>query len=310
MARSPHVRKPRSSEIRRLHQMLETEDLDFPERRRVEAILLYADGFCVADIAVCLCVHANTIYADLHAFHKAGLAAVHQTRQRGVQARLTSDQEATIIHLAEQSPIELGLPYGRWSLAKLRDYLIRQKILADISREHLRRVLKKGGCAFAGCSANSSVTTRSDQPFWPAFAGFGSICLRAASCYSSTSSQSPSKRMAAGATLPPKSWCWRADKKHGADSTSSPFMTWASVASAGLSFPGRVPATSANSCTESAVGMARQKSGSLSTKIRLIHGNPVRRGKSCVNCNCTGSVCPRPAPMTTRWKPSSVTSNK
>jgi hypothetical protein len=48
----------------------------------------------------------------------------------------------------------LGLPYGRWSLAKFRDYLIRHRGLPPVSREHLRRLLKKGGCAFAVSSAN------------------------------------------------------------------------------------------------------------------------------------------------------------
>ncbi|MGA9923653.1 MAG: hypothetical protein WBQ29_09635, partial [Isosphaeraceae bacterium] len=42
-----------------------------------------------------------------------------------------------------QAPTTLGLPLGRWSLAKLRAYLIRQRIVPTISREHLRRVLKK-----------------------------------------------------------------------------------------------------------------------------------------------------------------------
>jgi hypothetical protein len=31
--------------------------------------------------------------------------------------------------LAELPPYELGLPYGRWSLSKLRDYLIEQRLL-------------------------------------------------------------------------------------------------------------------------------------------------------------------------------------
>jgi hypothetical protein len=48
----------------------------------------------------------------------------------------------------------LGLPYGRWSLAKLRAYLIQPRLLKTISREHLRRVRKKGGWLFVASRAN------------------------------------------------------------------------------------------------------------------------------------------------------------
>jgi hypothetical protein len=50
----------------------------------------------------------------------------------------------------------VGLPYGRWTLAKLRAYLIRERLIKAISREHLRRVLKKGDTASATSGASSS----------------------------------------------------------------------------------------------------------------------------------------------------------
>jgi hypothetical protein len=50
------------------------------------------------------------------------------------------------------------LPFARWSLAKLRAYLIRHRVVQAISREHLRRVLKKGGSGCGGFVASSSAT--------------------------------------------------------------------------------------------------------------------------------------------------------
>jgi hypothetical protein len=50
----------------------------------------------------------------------------------------------------------LGLPYRRWSLAKLQADLVRQRVVTAISREHLRRVLKKGDTVSATSGANSS----------------------------------------------------------------------------------------------------------------------------------------------------------
>jgi transposase len=107
-----------------------------------------------SDIATTLEVHVNTICADLHAFDRQGLAAVHQVRSRGAPAQLTPQQRVEICRIADQSPQEVGLSYGRWSLSKLRTYLKRQGIVPQISRKHLWRVLKKGGSTCAASSAS------------------------------------------------------------------------------------------------------------------------------------------------------------
>ncbi len=106
------------------------------------------------EIAATLEVHVNTIYADLHAFDAEGLAGVYQIRSPGAPSHLTSCQKAEICRIADQSPQEVGLCYGRWSLSKLRTYLIRQGIIKKISRKHLWGVLKKGGCASVAYSAS------------------------------------------------------------------------------------------------------------------------------------------------------------
>jgi transposase len=164
MSRSLIVRKPRATDVRRLHKILESA-LGPNQRRRAEAILLYAAGLTAVEIARLLEVHANTIYADLHAFGTYGVDAVYHQGQRGAPQRLTSTQLNAVWRLAALPPYEVGLPYGRWSLAKLRDYLIKHRVLPTMSREHLRRVLKKGGCAYAASSANSAAMIPSAARF-------------------------------------------------------------------------------------------------------------------------------------------------
>jgi transposase len=159
MARPLTIRQPHPAEIRQLHKVLE-EALTPGQRRRAEAILLYAAGLAAVDIAQLLDVHPNTIYADLHAFGRYGIAAVHHVHRGGARHRITSAQAAEVQRLAEMPPSTLGLPYGRWSLATLRTYLIQHRVLNTMSREHLRRVLKKGGCIFAGSSASCSARIR------------------------------------------------------------------------------------------------------------------------------------------------------
>jgi transposase len=153
MTRPLTVRPPTAQQLRRIHRCLETP-LQPWQRRRAEALLLLAAGHPAVFIAQLLDAHVNTIYADLQAFARCGLRCLQPTRRRGAPARLTPAQLKAIWRLAEQSPLVLGLPFARWSLAKLRAYLIRQRLLRAISREHLRRVLKKGGSLCAACAAN------------------------------------------------------------------------------------------------------------------------------------------------------------
>jgi len=164
MSRSLTIRQPRAMDIRQLHKIFES-GLVPGQRRRAEAILLYAAGLTAVEIARLLEVHANTIYADLHAFDTYGVAAVHHLGRGGAPQQITPAQLAAVWRLADQPPYELGLPYGRWSLATLRDYLIKHRVVPTISREHLRRVLKKGGYGSAASSVNSSAMIPSAAQF-------------------------------------------------------------------------------------------------------------------------------------------------
>lgn len=175
MTRKLTSRKPSSAGALRLLQDLEGDHLNIIQRRRAEALLLYAQGWSAVEIAANLTVHPNTVYTLLRAFHQQGLDVVANLGRGGAKPRLTTEQRATILRIAEQPPYELGLPQGRWSLANLRDYLIRQHLLKTISREHLRRVLKKGGFDSAEWSASSEAETLGDRQFWLKSAGFGAI---------------------------------------------------------------------------------------------------------------------------------------
>src|SRR5262249_53319143 len=143
MARPLTVRPPTVQQLRRIDRCLETP-LQPWQRRRAEALLLLAAGHTAAFIAGLLDVHVNTIYSDLQALARHGLRCLQPTRRQGAPQRLTPAQLKAIWRLAEQSPLRLGLPFARWSLAKLRAYLIRERLVKAISREHLRRVLEKG----------------------------------------------------------------------------------------------------------------------------------------------------------------------
>ena len=180
MSRPLNVRKPNAAEQRQLRQVLE-ESTTARICRWAGALLFYSAGLNAVAIAAALQMHVNTIYAYLHAFALYGVPYVRRLGTPGAPQRISAVQIDEIARIAEQSPTEFGLPYGRWSLAKLRDYLIHQRrLLKAISREHLRRILKKRIFACAEYSVGSSVMTRSGLRFWPVFVRLGgSYRLRA-----------------------------------------------------------------------------------------------------------------------------------
>jgi len=142
MSRPMKVRCPTTVETRRLHE-LGGKLTNRHQQRRAEALWLYGLGLSPSEIAAAQAVHVNTIYRDLHAFAQAGLAAIEQLHAAGVAARLTATQAQMIVRLTDQSPQVVGLPYGRWSLRKLRAYLLKHRIVRALSAERLRQVLKK-----------------------------------------------------------------------------------------------------------------------------------------------------------------------
>lgn len=155
MSQTIKVRRPRVSEIRQLNKCLLTLT-DPHQKRRAEALTLYGMGLTPNEIATAQAVHPNTIYKDLHAFAQAGLEAVRQLCASGAPCKITENQIAQIVQLAAQSPQAAGLPYGRWSLRKLRAYLIKHRMIKALGRERLRQMLKKRFLLSPG-------TTQTDQ---------------------------------------------------------------------------------------------------------------------------------------------------
>jgi transposase len=169
------VRRPTAGEMQQLRKRL-IKITDLHQKRRAEALSLYGMRLSPVEIAQAQGVHLNTIYKDLQSFEKFGLKAIEQLQPSGAPSRITREQVERIAKIAEQSPQEAGLPYGRWTLRKLRTYLIKTRIVNTIGRERLRQLLKKRVFAFDEYNANSSARTHNERQFWHGYAGFSNIC--------------------------------------------------------------------------------------------------------------------------------------
>ncbi len=104
MPRTLTARRPNSTVVRRLLQGLEADDLTTVQRRRAELLLLDAQGWNAVEIVASLSLHPNTVDLILHAVEPSGLDVLAQVGRRGTSPRLTADQRALIVPIADQPP--------------------------------------------------------------------------------------------------------------------------------------------------------------------------------------------------------------
>ena len=115
--------------------------LTLRQRNRVDVRLRAADGDTDADIAGALGIATNTVARIRQRFAAGGLdAAVSEKTRCGAPPKLDGKQEALIIALA-CSPAPEG--ETRWTLRRLTERVVGLEIAQAVSRETIRRLLKK-----------------------------------------------------------------------------------------------------------------------------------------------------------------------
>ncbi|MBM3325041.1 MAG: helix-turn-helix domain-containing protein [Calditrichaeota bacterium] len=114
-------------------------------RRRAAVILGAATKMTVPDIARTQHIHPTHVRKILHAFNAEGLASLGARYGKG-RPRIFDDAiRRRIADVVLTPPHQLGLPFGVWSLPKLRDYVIAQQIVPTVAIATLRTILIEAG---------------------------------------------------------------------------------------------------------------------------------------------------------------------
>jgi len=111
--------------------------------RRAQVILCSAQGFKVPTIAERFYFTVGHVRSIIQQFNLEGIAAIEPKYGIGRPEKFSEEQKSIIIETALCPPDLLGRPFRRWSLAKLREYLIEQKIIDSVSLETLRQILRR-----------------------------------------------------------------------------------------------------------------------------------------------------------------------
>jgi transposase len=136
--------------------------LTLRQRNRVDILLRAADGDTDAEIADDLGITTNTVARVRQRFVVRGLdGAVSEKARCGAPPKLDGKQEALIIALA-CSPAPEG--ETRWTICRLTERVVGLEIAQTVSRETIRRLLKKtsssrGRSAPGACPTGSAASS-------------------------------------------------------------------------------------------------------------------------------------------------------
>jgi transposase len=112
------------------------------ERARI--VLGAADGKPVGAIAAEVNVSRPTVSAWVRRFNDGGPAALDDRPRSGRPYSYDADQRAAVLAAALTDPKDLGLPFGCWTLDRLRDYLNEHKKI-PIKRSRIDELLRAEG---------------------------------------------------------------------------------------------------------------------------------------------------------------------
>jgi len=165
MARPLNFHKPTGTEFRTLLHWLES-GADPVIRKRIEVIVWLCVTPIATEVAQLLNVSLRTILYYVHCFNRGRLRWIMRHHSVGRPRQISPRTEQQIVTLAQHDPSAYDLTYGTWSLARLQWFITKKRQwLRSISREHLRRLLKKTICTCVASSARSTLRIRTAKLF-------------------------------------------------------------------------------------------------------------------------------------------------
>jgi len=153
MATPVKVRRLSDEEGRQLQRIVRRgggkTDKSIVKWRRALVVLASAGGNDVATIARLVQTSPDRVREMIHSFNEKGMRALDPQWAGGRPRRITTEQRTLIITTATQRPTSLGMPFSKWSIRKLAQYLATTKGgRIAVSRERLRQILAEEDITF------------------------------------------------------------------------------------------------------------------------------------------------------------------
>jgi transposase len=148
MSERVRVRELSNDEGQRLLRIVRRSSGSVVTWRRAQMVLLSAQGMDPAGIAKVTFTSVDRVRDVIHNFDADGFDSLRPRYAGGRPPKFSLEQRAQIKKIALSRPVDHGLPFSTWSLAKLADFLVAEGVVEDISHEGLRVILRTEGVSF------------------------------------------------------------------------------------------------------------------------------------------------------------------
>lgn len=136
-----YARKLKQHERISIEIQMGSQEDDLP-LHRLQIIVLSVAGKRVSEISESVNLHPINVRKWIHRFNRYGLDGLQGGKSPGRPPVFSEKQRSQIAEIAGTNPRLLGLRYVRWSLQRLRRYLIDQKVVDQISVETIRQIIQ------------------------------------------------------------------------------------------------------------------------------------------------------------------------
>jgi transposase len=116
--------------------------------RRAQMVLLSAQRMDVAGIAKVAFTSPDRVREVINNFNADGFESLYPRYSGGHPPKFTLGERRQVKKVALSRPVDHGLPFSTWSLAKLAEFLVAEGVVEDISHEGLRLLLREEGVSF------------------------------------------------------------------------------------------------------------------------------------------------------------------
>jgi transposase len=144
---SVFVRELRPQEGAQLKRIARTAK-QFVRRQRAQILLASVSGMSAPQIAAVVRTDENQVRRVIHEFNTLGMDSLRPQVGGGRPQAIDQPTRDRVVAIALACPRVYGEPLNRWSLRRLRRYLLRRRIVTHISVEGLRQVLRRAGASW------------------------------------------------------------------------------------------------------------------------------------------------------------------
>ncbi len=138
-----YVQELSKEDVKQIEALICEPEDDLPVNRLL-IILLSAEGKSVPEISQTVNLHPINVRKWIHRYTGNGIDGLRSGKSPGRPPLFTNNQRRQISQIANTSPRSLGLNFSRWSLQRLRRYLIEQGVVDRISIETIRQIIQSG----------------------------------------------------------------------------------------------------------------------------------------------------------------------